>query len=75
MTEPDWKERIAACESAGMSRREIAAAVGMSYSALCDVVNGNTKEPRGLAAVKLHALAQSLCPDVFGPGADQKAAA
>lgn len=58
-----------------MSRKAIADAVGMSYSALCDVVNGNTKEPRGMAAVKLHALAQSIRPDIFGPAPSEREAA
>lgn len=53
-----WQERVALCESTGLTRKDIAAYCGMAYSTLCDLSAGNTNEPRGYAAVRLHQLSE-----------------
>jgi len=58
----NWKERIAWCEAAGMTRQQIAAQCGLAYSSLSDIANGASKEPRGMAAVKLYKLSESKKP-------------
>lgn len=45
-----------------MSRKAIAQAAELSYSALCDIVNGNSKAPRGMAAVRLYKLSETHKP-------------
>lgn len=72
----NWKERISWCEASGLTRKEIAEICGMSYSALCDVVNGNTQEPRGMAAVRLYKESEKHCPvTARKPSAESKRAA
>jgi len=56
-----WAERITELESAGRSLTEIAADIGMSQSALSEVKQGRSKEPRGMAAVRLHELHARVC--------------
>jgi transcriptional regulator with XRE-family HTH domain len=53
---PTWPERIAALESAGWSLTELAKTIGLSVQSLSDVKQGRSKEPRGMAAVRLHSL-------------------
>lgn len=53
-----WKERIAACEAAGLTRKQIAEYCGVPYSTLNDLALGYTKEPKGMAAVKLFNLSE-----------------
>ena len=55
-----WSGRVAAIKASGMSLPEIAARCGIPYTPLVDIATGRTKEPRGLAAVKLHDLAASV---------------
>lgn len=58
----DWKERVLWCERAGLSRAEIAESCGLSYSSLGDLMRGATREPRGMAAVKLWQLSERMGP-------------
>ena len=58
----DWKKRVLWCERAGLSRAEIAESCGLSYSSLGDLMRGATREPRGMAAVKLYHLSERLGP-------------
>ncbi len=51
-----WSEKIAALEAAGWSLTALARAVGLSPQALSDIKQGRTVEPRGMAAVRLHAM-------------------
>lgn len=55
-----WQERIAAIEAAGTARKDIAAAADMPYSTLNDVITGRTKEPKGMAAVKIFEMSEPL---------------
>lgn len=54
-----WKERVLFVEAAGKTRQEIAEYIGLAYSSLNDIVSGATKEPRGMAAVRLYELARA----------------
>lgn len=54
-----WQERIAAIESAGITRGQIADHCGLPYSTLNDLALGRTKEPKGMAAVRLFALSET----------------
>lgn len=51
-----WAEKIAALEAAGWSLVDIGRSVGLSSQALSDIKQGRSQEPRGMAAVRLHAL-------------------
>lgn len=53
-----WQERISACEAAGISRKQIAEFCDVPYSTLNDLALGYTKEPKGMAAVKLFNLSE-----------------
>ena len=70
-----WSDRIAALESAGWSLTGLAREIGISPQALSDIKQGRTIEPRGMAAVRLHALHQALPPSEAAPqGGEQEAA-
>ncbi len=62
-----WIERVLWCERAGLSRAEIADSCGLSYSSLGDLMRGATREPRGMAAVRLWQLSERVT------GCDSKA--
>lgn len=51
-----WSARITELEANGWSLTELALAIGKSPQALSDIKQGRTKEPGGMAAVKLHHL-------------------
>lgn len=72
---PTWSERIAALESAGWSLTGLAREVGISPQALSDVKQGRTSEPRGMAAVRLHALHSALLAQKAGDAPEQDEAA
>lgn len=38
----------------GWTLKSLADEVGMAYTSLCDLRRGDTKEPTGMAAVRLH---------------------
>lgn len=69
----DWSLRITALEAAGWSLVDIAKEVGLSTSAVSDIKRGASKAPRGMAAVRLHALYERLNP-VEPAAPDQEAA-
>lgn len=56
-----WPQKITELESAGWSINAIAAHIGLSAQALSDIKQGRSKEPRGMAAVNLHAM-QGMMP-------------
>lgn len=58
----EWQQRIGWCEAAGMTRRQIAEYCDLAYSSLSDIANGASKEPRGMAAVRLHELSERHRP-------------
>lgn len=51
-----WAEKIAALELAGWSLTGIGKSIGLSPQSLSDIKQGRTKEPTGMAAVRLHEL-------------------
>lgn len=51
-----WSERIADLQRDDWSLTDIASAIGCSPQALSDIKQGRTKEPTGMAAVRLHNL-------------------
>lgn len=51
-----WADKIAALEASGWSLTELGRAIGLSPQALSDIKQGRTNEPRGMAAVRLHAM-------------------
>lgn len=52
----NWSDRIKALEAKGWSLTEIGKAIGKSPQGVSDIKQGRTKEPGGMAAVKLHHL-------------------
>jgi len=59
----DWKKHILTLLNAGMTRDQIAAAMGVTTNAVREILAGRTKSPRADAAIRL----LSLRPDIFGP--------
>lgn len=67
-----WAEKIADLEAIGWSLTGIGQAIELSPQSLSDIKQGRSKEPRGMAAVRLHQLHESKAT----PGiADQQKAA
>jgi transcriptional regulator with XRE-family HTH domain len=58
-----WAERITELEASGMSLTQIANDIGTSQQALSELKQGRSKEPRGMAAVRLHELHARICGD------------
>jgi transcriptional regulator with XRE-family HTH domain len=56
-----WPERITDLEALGLSLTEIADRIGASISAVSEIKQGRTKQPRGDTAMKLYALHQERC--------------
>lgn len=56
-----WAERITELEAAGRSLTQIANDIGTSQQALSELKQGRSKEPRGMAAVRLHELHLQVC--------------
>jgi hypothetical protein len=52
----DWKTEITKLVDDGVSIKEIAEETGLAVSSVYDLRNGYSIEPRGMAAVKLHAM-------------------
>lgn len=61
-----WAQRIKALEEHGKSLTEIGRLIGKSPQAVSDIKQGRTREPVGMAAVRLHALYL----EVSGPSTD-----
>jgi hypothetical protein len=53
-----WAEKITLLEDSGRSLASIARSIGLSVQSVCDLKHGRAAEPRGMAAVRLHAMAQ-----------------
>ena len=51
-----WAEKIAALEQLGWTLTGIGKAIELSPQALSDIKQCRSTEPRGMAAVRLHAL-------------------
>ncbi|NIJ91901.1 hypothetical protein FHT12_000559 [Xanthomonas campestris] len=51
-----WSDRIRALEGHGRSLTEIGRLIGKSPQAVSDIKQGRTREPGGMAAVRLHSL-------------------
>jgi len=64
-----WADRIAGLEEAGWSLTKIGDTIELSPQSLSDIKQGRSKEPRGMAAVRLHELHARVC------GGDEKKAA
>jgi len=59
-----WADKISDLEAIGWSLTGIGDAITLSPQSLSDIKQGRSKEPRGMAAVKLHALHESkLTPE------------
>ena len=52
----DWKNGIADLLAKGRTVKDIAAETGLSVTAVYDLKNGYSIEPRGMAAVRLHEM-------------------
>ncbi|NJC36411.1 hypothetical protein GGR60_000901 [Xanthomonas arboricola] len=66
-----WSDRIKGLEESGKSLTEIGRLIGKSPQAVSDIKQGRTREPGGMAAVRLHQLYQSIV--ACGPNADSDA--
>ncbi|MFA8515746.1 helix-turn-helix domain-containing protein [Xanthomonas campestris] len=55
-----WSDRIKGLEESGKSLTEIGRLIGKSPQAVSDIKQGRTREPGGMAAVRLHHLHQSI---------------
>lgn len=64
-----WADRIRALEARGWSLTEIGRAIEKSPQAVSDIKQGRTREPGGMAAVRLHQLHAS---GALPPPADQQ---
>jgi transcriptional regulator with XRE-family HTH domain len=56
-----WSEKVHELHSAGWTLTDTAREIGLSVQSLSDIKQGRTKEPTGMAAVKLHALHRKHC--------------
>lgn len=57
-----WAQRIEELEAAGWSLTEIGKHIDLSPQAVSDIKCGRSKEPRGMAAVNLHAMEATSPP-------------
>ncbi|WP_238152982.1 hypothetical protein [Xanthomonas campestris] len=55
-----WSDRIKGLEESGKSLTEIGRLIGKSPQAVSDIKQGRTREPGGMAAVRLHHLHLSI---------------
>lgn len=51
-----WSEKIKALEGREWSLKLLSEATGLSPQSLSDIKTGRTKQPNGMAAVRLHTL-------------------
>ncbi|WP_274340025.1 helix-turn-helix domain-containing protein [Xanthomonas campestris] len=68
-----WSERIKGLEESGKSLTEIGRLIGKSPQAVSDIKQGRTREPGGMAAVRLHHLYLSIVGSKKAPEADPDA--
>lgn len=62
-----WAQRIADLEASGWSLTAIGQHIDLSPQSLSDIKQGRSKEPRGMAAVRLHAMEGKRPADVQSP--------
>lgn len=67
----DWQKTISDLEALGWSQTALAAEIGLTVGSVSDIKRGRTREPRGMAAVKLHALASGALASPAGTGGDR----
>jgi len=65
----DWKKHIHALREAGMTLDQIAEAMGVSTSAIYELLAGRTKSPRADAAIRLLSLSPARRLDEASNGA------
>jgi hypothetical protein len=58
-----WQSKIADLVKLGMSLTEIGEIIGLAPASMSDLSRGETKSPRGDAALELHQLWLSRCGD------------
>ncbi|MGX2089222.1 hypothetical protein [Xanthomonas axonopodis] len=71
-----WSDRIKGLEESGKSLTEIGRLIGKSPQAVSDIKQGRTREPGGMAAVRLHHLHLSIVgaiPDKARTGITKRA--
>lgn len=56
-----WSQRVKDIQEKGWSLTKIAKHIGLSLPAVSDIKTEQTTEPKGMAAVNLHALHKRLC--------------
>lgn len=61
MKTPTWSERVKDLRATGMTLAVIGQHIGMGIAGVCDIEQKRTKEPTGMAAVRLHALHKRRC--------------
>jgi hypothetical protein len=60
-----WAQKIISLEGRGWSLTAIGKAIVLSPQSLSDIKQGRTKEPTGMAAVRLHNLfSTGACPAI-----------
>ncbi|MCQ4165116.1 helix-turn-helix domain-containing protein [Tahibacter harae] len=61
--ETNWSTIVEDLCAAGMTLEAIATAIGHSTSAVSEIRQGRTKQPKGNAALRLDALHRARCTD------------
>jgi predicted transcriptional regulator len=56
----NWKNGIEKLIESGVSVKEIAEVSGLAPSTVYDLKNGYSIEPRGMAAVRIHEMIESM---------------
>lgn len=58
--EMDWKQRVMVLQDHDWALGEIAEHCGTTYDQVWDLLNGRTKEPRGMFAVNLYRISNAF---------------
>lgn len=61
MDNTTWSDRVKDLRATGMTLAVIGQHIGMGIAGVCDIEQRRTKEPCGMAAVRLHALHKRRC--------------
>jgi len=56
-----WASRVSDLRATGLTLAEVGERIGLSPSAVSDIEQGRTTEPKGGAALKLVSLHESVC--------------
>lgn len=59
-----WSQRVTDIQAKGWSLTKIGQHIGLKPPAMSDIKTGQTIEPKGMAAVKLHKLHRKMCKDL-----------